>query len=228
MWNWFEQGGIFMWPIAVCSLLGVAVIIDRAYAHYQTRLNYDRFLQKLRQDLKLCPMKKPDWLEDDCCPVCRVAALYMDHLRQPERIRNEAIKREGDRALQRLTRRMSLLSSIAHVSPLFGLLGTVYGLVETFQAIEASGGRVEVEVLAGGIWAALITTVAGLCVGIPALLGHQYFHHRVEQTAARMKETASELDEWLMHYCQREGVRIEEGLAFQRDPELKESAIYGG
>jgi biopolymer transport protein ExbB len=119
------------------------------------------------------------------------------YIQSPTAVRNEALKREGNRLLAELDAQMKLLSCIAHVSPLLGLLGTVAGLVTAFHQIEASGGQVNPTDLAGGIWEALLTTVAGLLVGIPALLMHQFFHARLEKIAREMQEIVSELDEML-------------------------------
>lgn len=105
--------------------------------------------------------------------------------------------------LTELERGLKPLSAIAQISPLLGLLGTVYGLVGAFYAIEQTGGQVQVSDMAGGIWEALLTTVAGLVVGIPVLLAHQYFQARVERTANRMSCIVSELDEMLMRHSNR-------------------------
>jgi len=84
---------------------------------------------------------------------------------------------------QRLTRRLSLLNLIAGLAPLVGLLGTVVGMVRAFQTVATSQGAVNPSMLAGGIWEALLTTVAGLSIAIPALLFHHYLDQRVRQFA---------------------------------------------
>ncbi len=195
--EWFLKGGIFMWPILLGSLIGGAVIIDRLWMHWRARLDYKQFLKRLKQDLAGCPLRSPQWLTTSASPVAKIAAVYLRYIHAPTAVRNEALKREGNRFLAEMEAQMKLLSSIAHVSPLLGLLGTVAGLVVAFYQIEISGGQVNPTDLAGGIWEALLTTVAGLIVGIPALLMHQFFHARVEKISREMQETVSELDEML-------------------------------
>lgn len=186
-----------MWPLLLGSFVGVGVIVDRLWVHWRVRLNYAHFLKQLKQDLAGCPLRAPDWLMKSACPVAKIAAVYLRYIHAPVAVRNEALKREGNRFLVSLNGHMKLLSLIAHVSPLLGLLGTVAGLVAAFYQIESSGGQVNPMDLAGGIWEALLTTVAGLVVGIPALLMHEFFHARVEKISRQMQETVSELDEML-------------------------------
>jgi biopolymer transport protein ExbB len=195
--EWFLKGGIFMWPILLGSLIGCAIIADRLRAHWRARLDYKDFIKYLKQELAGCPLRSPSWLSGSGSPVARIADVYLRYIRAPVSVRNEALKREGNRYLAELDSHMKLLSSIAHVSPLLGLLGTVAGLVAAFYQIELNSGHVNPTDLAGGIWEALLTTVAGLMVGIPTLLMHQFFHSRIEKIAREMQETISELDEML-------------------------------
>ncbi|MCS7063074.1 MAG: MotA/TolQ/ExbB proton channel family protein [Methylacidiphilales bacterium] len=195
--EWFLKGGVFMWPLLLCSIVATAVIVERGWVHWKARLNYPQFLKRLKQELAGCPMRAPKWLSGSASPVAKTAAVYLRYIHAPPGLRNEALKREGNRYLLELEAQMKLLSSIAHVSPLLGLLGTVAGLVAAFYQIEAAGGYVNPSDLAGGIWEALITTVAGLLIGIPCLLTHQFFHARVEKISREMQDVVSELDEML-------------------------------
>jgi biopolymer transport protein ExbB len=203
MENWLLLGGVFIWPIVLCSLLTVALAGERFYVFWSARIQYDAFIGRLRKDLRLCPLKRPDWLQDHKAPVERITSMYFDYIREPAPLREEAIKREGNRMLLDLERGLTPLGTIAQISPLLGLLGTVFGLVMSFYAIEQQGGQVQVSDMAGGIWEALTTTVAGLLVGILALLAHQYFSARVERTANRMSCIVSELDEMLLRHSNR-------------------------
>lgn len=201
--EWILKGGIFIWPLVLFSLVALAVISERSWVHWKNRLDYPAFLAQLRTSLQPCPMKCLDWLDRGCCPVCRITGIYFEYLNDHAHLREQAIKREGDRLIQELERGMKLLSAIAQASPLVGLLGTVFGLVLAFYNIEQAGGQVQVSDMAGGIWEALLTTVAGLVVGIPAMLAHQYFNSRVETAARQMSGVVSELDEMLARYCNR-------------------------
>jgi biopolymer transport protein ExbB len=211
-------------------LVALALVADRSYAFWRSRLSYDAYMERLRKELKLCPLKRPDWLKASTVPVVRITSIYFDYIKEPAPIREEAIKREGNRILQNLERGLKPLSAIAQISPLLGLLGTVYGLVAAFYSIEQAGGQVQVNDLAGGIWEALLTTVLGLIVGIPALLAYQYFQARVERTANRMSCVISELDEMLMRHSNRRRQDAAQLPDFQqaRPASGKEGGFYVG
>lgn len=104
----------------------------------------------------------------------------------------EAISLAGSREMVRLNRNLHILELIGRLSPLLGLLGTVLGMVAAFRNVAASRGAVDPSLLAGGIWEALITTVAGLCVAIPALVLHHLFEDRVRTFAYLMKHYGTE------------------------------------
>jgi len=185
-----------MWPLLLCSLLGLAAILDRLWAYSTVRINFDQFVLKLKTELSSQKtLVLPAWVNSLKAPPAKLAVIFFNYLNHEQRIRDEALKREGNKLLSLLADRMRLLSAIATVAPLLGLLGTVAGLVQAFHMIELKGGVIQPSDLAGGIWSALITTVAGLCVGIPALLMHNYFQGLSETTSQQMEEVVSELDE---------------------------------
>ncbi|MCD8483694.1 MAG: MotA/TolQ/ExbB proton channel family protein [Verrucomicrobia bacterium] len=185
-----------MWPILICSIIGVAVIADRLYAHGRAILRYPVFLDRLREAFKAeGGAKAPEWLAKQKSPEASIAVIYWQYARVEAQVRNEALRREGERILAEWNKHLKIIYTIAQVTPLMGLLGTVFGLVVAFYNIEALGGRVRPDDLAGGIWEALLTTVAGLMVAIPALLAFQYFQSSGERKARRMKEVVSILDE---------------------------------
>lgn len=192
----FELGGPIMWPLLLCSVLGLAIIFDRSAAHHTARLNFAKFLTGLQEAQKKDALSSYlNSYRNSGSPVVRLAKVYLKYLPSGERRRTEALKREGGRLLAELDQRMRLLATVAHVSPLLGLLGTVLGLVTSFHAISNTGAAADPAQLASGIWAALITTVFGLSVGIPCMVAHHYFHSLTDRAARQMKELVSELDE---------------------------------
>jgi biopolymer transport protein ExbB len=194
--EWFSKGGFMMWPILLASVIGVGVMFDRFIAHSRAFIHYEKFLSRLRLLYTGKPLTElPDWLLRMRAPEARIAAVYLHYAAADATIRNEALKREGDRVLADWNRHLKIIYTIAQVAPLMGLLGTVFGLVLAFYNIESLGGRVRPDDLAGGIWEALLTTVAGLIVAIPAVLAYQYFLSTGERKARRMKEVISILDE---------------------------------
>lgn len=194
--EWFAKGGFMMWPILLCSIVGIAVIADRLFVHSRSYVSYDKFIARIRAFYRSKPLGTvPEWLRCLRAPEARIAAVYLHYAPVGAELRNEALRREGERILADWNRHLKIIFTIAQVAPLMGLLGTVFGLVVAFYNIETLGGRVRPDDLAGGIWEALLTTVAGLIVAIPAVLAYQYFQSTGERKARRMKEVISILDE---------------------------------
>ncbi len=200
--EWFHKGGLLMWPLLGCSIIGLAAILERTWVYFKTSVHFTKFIQSLKIHLR-SPQHchTPQHLPNSQSPIVKIVEVYYNYLSYPAKKRNEALRREGARYIEEMSKRLRLLSSIAQVSPLLGLMGTVTGLVGSFYRIELLGGRVQPSDLAGGIWEALITTVAGLCVGIPCLLAYHYFQSIIDKRAHQMTETVSELDEALHPEC---------------------------
>ncbi|KAF0094291.1 MAG: biopolymer transport protein ExbB [Puniceicoccaceae bacterium 5H] len=200
--QWFLKGGWIMWPLLVLSVLLLAVALERAVFHVRHRCSYCKLLGELPCAFECAKAgRTPACLEDTEAPLRRITSSYLAHLHYPRAERHKVLQREGDRVLRECHQHLKLVGCIAQVAPLMGLLGTVTGLVAAFYHIEMLGGKVVPSDLAGGIWEALITTVAGLCVGIPALLVYQYFQARAERIGKEMQDLVSELDE--LYFCAR-------------------------
>jgi biopolymer transport protein ExbB len=198
--EWFHKGGLLMWPLLACSLIGLAVILDRAWVLGWTATRFGGLMSKLKKHINgPNAFVSPNFLPRRLTSAGHIARIYYDYIQAPIAQRNEALRREGIRHLEFLSARIRLLAAIAQVSPLLGLLGTVTGLVAAFQSIETLGGRIQPTDLAGGIWEALITTVAGLSIGIPCLLAQQFFQAQIDKRAHEMTQTVSELDEVFAH-----------------------------
>jgi biopolymer transport protein ExbB len=140
--------------------------------------------------------------------VCEKTPFYatnilkagLTHYEEAKDVIKEAMENASLYEIPKLEKGLNFLSTIAHVSPLLGLLGTVVGLVKCFYVIEqktASVGLVNPSDLAGGIWIALLTTVAGLCVAIPTYIMYNYFVHRVNLATLESERAATELLEVL-------------------------------
>ena len=206
----FLIGGPIMWPLLACSVIGLAVIIDRACMHFSCRLDFENYLKGLKDSQSTGTARSfLAKFAKSHSPIVKMTLVYYEYLLKGEHRRNEALKREGSRLLAAQDKHMRLLATIAHVAPLLGLLGTVLGLVTSFQAIGASGGVAQPAQIAGGIWAALLTTVFGLAVGIPCMVAHHYFHSLTDKNARQMKELVSELDEAFDTGCDICQVQVE-------------------
>ena len=189
-----------MWPLMVCSIIGLAIIMDRAWILTWTALNFRAFMARLKNHLSSANAQElPSFVKNRPASASEVVRTYYQYLKDTPQKRDAALKREGTGHLEALGARLKMLSAIAQVAPLLGLLGTVSGLVAAFYKIQSMGGHVQPTDLAGGIWEALLTTVVGLSIGIPCLLAHQYIQAQIDKRAHQMSQTASELDEVLSH-----------------------------
>ena len=192
----FAKGGFAMWPLLACSVMGMAIIVERFFYFFRIRLNYDAFVRELKALLARKQLREAAaFCRKLPHPVPRLAERYLKHLDQDSQ-RNEILRREGSMALEKAEARLRTLAAIAHLAPLLGLLGTVTGLVAAFHQIELLGGQVQPGDLASGIWEALITTVFGLTIAIFCAAAYHGFESAADQTARRMQFIVSELDEF--------------------------------
>lgn len=186
-----EQGGWTMVPLGLCSVAALAVIVERAFALRRHRVIDPRVAQ-LVQDYDGEAAAAP------ALAMCRRAhGPFARVVEEVIRGRNldhfqliETMQSMGRRQLSHMERGLTLLEIIAGVSPLLGLLGTVLGIVTVFGAISVSGVG-NPQALSAGISKALITTVAGLTIAIPALTAHGLLSKRVDDLAAEMQERAT-------------------------------------
>ncbi len=195
--DFLAKGGIAMWVLVLCSVVGAAVIVERLVYHARLRLDVREFLERLAQALATGDTEKAEAVAAGVRhPVARIAQVYLAGLRYPPALARDLLVREGNEALAALERRLRVLATVAQISPLLGLLGTVAGMVKAFATIESMEGMVQPAQLAGGIWEALLTTVAGLIVAIPCIAMLHYFQSRTAAINHDMEGVAIFLDEW--------------------------------
>jgi biopolymer transport protein ExbB len=177
----FERGGILMYPLRLASIVALWIFLQRLYhlrcADSRAASLFDEvntLLLRSERDRALHRARKRPG---------PVAAVFAALLREPSGEKadlEELAAMQGSKELKRLTRRLPLLLLIAGMAPLIGLLGTVLGLVKAFQKVAMAQGVVNPSLLADGIWEALLTTVAGLMIAIPAALFHHYLDQKVK------------------------------------------------
>ncbi len=195
MFDFISSGGWIMWPIIGCSILAAGIIVDRLIAlRKQKILPRDLLPQvwRLYQDNQLDGNKVRSLR--DGSPLGAVLSAGLINRHHGREIMKEAITEAGRQEVYELERNLQALGTIAQISPLMGLLGTVIGMIKVFSAI-VSQGVGNPEVLAGGISEALVTTAAGICVAIPALIFYRYFQSRVDYLVLKMEEDALRLVE---------------------------------
>lgn len=197
MFNMIQKGGPIMYPIILCSILSLAIIIERLYHLYSAKIDTKKFMSSILNTLKRNRiMEAIDLCDKTPGPIARILkAGILKHDRSRQEIR-EAIEDAGLHEVPRLERNLGALATIAHISPLLGLLGTVTGMVRCFQVIQQKAttlNPVSPGDLAGGIWEALITTVAGLIVAIPTYVAYNYLISQVDNLVLDMETSATEL-----------------------------------
>jgi len=194
----FKKGGFAIWPLLFLSVVGVAVILERSIVFWWLRSNFQKFigwLEPIVRGGKATTL--PPLLKSTRSPLARVTQAYLDQRDSSGAHRADVVGRESSMQLARFETRQNVLSIIAQLAPMLGLLGTVTGLVSAFRQIEVAGGAVSASDLASGIWEALITTVAGLVVALPCAGGYQLMAGRIDRLALEMEWLTAYLDEWL-------------------------------
>lgn len=222
----FRKGGFAMWPLLACSILGIAIVLERSFYFARLRFAYGRFLAELKG---LLQRKKRREAIAFCLkhanPVPHVAADYLKHV-EDDAVREEVLKKTGSYALEQIESRLRVLAALTHIAPLLGLLGTVTGLVSAFHQIELRGGQVQPGDLAAGIWEALITTVFGLVIAIPCMAAYHGFEGTADRIARQMQLIISELNAFFGKTSHERFTPPHGGAGFTaEDPEQTETAM---
>ncbi len=188
------KGGFMMIPIAICSVLAVAAFAERYWALRKININSRTFILQVKNLIYRKRVEEAIILcKETPGPVAAITLAALLKREKPREEMKEAIESAGKTAIYKLEKNLSVLGNVAAISPMFGFLGTVTGMITAFMQIQARGGNVDASVLAGGIWEALLTTAAGLIVGIPALMAHNYIVSKVEHHVFEMQENSTDL-----------------------------------
>jgi len=190
-----QAGGWLMWPIAACSVIATAIVIERAWTLRRARImpaNLVARIWQLHRQGQLTD-ERIDEIRDGS-PLGRMLAAGLINRNHSREVMKEAIGDAGRHVVAQLEHYLNTLGTIASVAPLLGLLGTVFGMIDIFGVI-MNAGTGNAAVLAGGISKALITTAAGLSVAIPTLMFHRFFDSRVGKLAIDMEQQALRLVE---------------------------------
>jgi len=204
MWEIVRAGGPLMWPIILCSIAAVAIILERLWTLQDRRVLPPALTKKVWQlvDTGQINDKVIAALERNS-PLGRVLAAGLANRHRPREIVMERLEDTGRHVVYELERFLNTLGTIAVISPLLGLLGTVTGIIRAFHAIEA-GGVGDPRALSGGIAESLIATAAGMCVAIPALFSYRYLRGRVDRIVVEMEKDAIRLADAVEAAAERE------------------------
>jgi biopolymer transport protein ExbB len=189
-----EKGGPVMVPILALSVYVVAVILYKIYQFLHLDAFKTGFISPLLESVEDKKLNEAARIAgNQTNPIARVIETTLNCIsrKMAEDKKLRTIEAAGSRELRVFESHMRGLEMVATVAPLLGLLGTVTGMVKTFSGINQIGARVDPAVLAGGIWEALIATVAGLMVAIPALAAYYLLDSRIESIRSVMTDAVS-------------------------------------
>ena len=189
----WEQTGIMKWPLGLCLILGIVVIIWKFFSLMGKTASTRKVLRDV--DELLANQRVDEALEltrESTSPGANILYAGLErHEEGTERVM-KAIENQGLIELSKLEKGLVILATLTNVGPLLGFLGTVIGMIIAFQSIEAAG-EVEATLVAGGIKVALFTTAAGLTIAIPMSIFHNYFVARIDGLVIDMEESAQKM-----------------------------------
>lgn len=192
------SGGWVMGPILLCSVIALAIIVERIWSLRKHKIIPPHLVAQIWH------WKKANQLDDGkieqirkSSPLGRVLASGLANLQHAREIMKESIEETGRHVVHDLERYLNTLGTVASIAPLLGLLGTVLGIIEMFNAFVQEGAR-NSAAMASGISVALITTASGLIVAIPAVIFHRYFRGKVDELVVEMEQEAIKMVE-IMH-----------------------------
>lgn len=185
----FRSGGPVMWPLLICSLIAVAIVLERAFTLRASRILDPAIVERLsglaeggRADRALqFSRENPGLFSNIVGPGLELAAVG-----ERESVAKEAVEDAGRHQTVRLHRYLGTLGTIVGISPLLGLLGTVTGMINVFKTIAETGGGQAAQ-LSSGISQALITTATGLLIAIPALVAYNYFNEKAQSIVSDLE-----------------------------------------
>ena len=195
MFELLNMGGWVMYPILLFSIVALAIAIERIFYYRRTMQRNKNMVAEISVLVKSGDIAGAiDKASLDQSTVGKVIAAYIKNCKEPQGVLEDAIHSASSREVRSLEKHLPVLSAIAALAPLLGLLGTVLGMIITFQEISRLGGEADMVALSGGIWQALLTTAFGLIVAIPVAAFHHYFQNLVDVRISQIETKVSDLN----------------------------------
>ncbi|MDQ2867443.1 MAG: MotA/TolQ/ExbB proton channel family protein [Verrucomicrobiota bacterium] len=192
--SFLYRGGIFMWPLLICSIVAVTTIFLRGFALREKKVMPLVVESEIE---RLVPGGSAERLarlvEHDDSSLARIVKVALQHLRAPRSENVEAVQTRARHEMVNLEKGLIVLEVIVGIAPLLGLIGAVSGLVHVFSSLGLSGGSSDTAKIALGISEALNATVFGLSIAVPTLVGFSYFSKKVEVMSVEMETLVVEL-----------------------------------
>lgn len=195
----FEKGGFLMYPIFICSLIAITIFFERMFFLKSIKTKTKRFVLRVKNLVKKGSIE----LAISACrksptPISEIMLAGLMKFGRGRDEMKEAIEDSANQEIPVLEGNLSTLSTIGNITPLLGLLGTVFGMVKAFNVIAVMGVG-KPEALAGGISEALLTTAFGLSIAIPTIVVYNYLSHRVDKLIREMEINCVDLIDLLTY-----------------------------
>ena len=189
LWQLFNSGGWLMWVLLALGGVTVFIFVERFLAIRKASKGMNMgFMNRIRDAISDGNIRAAvDMCRRSNTPIARMVEKGIERLGRPLADVQSAIENVANLEVSRLENGLPFLATIAGGAPMIGFLGTVMGMVQTFMDMSAAGGTVDMALLSGGMYVAMITTVGGLLVGIPAYFGYNYLVAAIEKLVFRME-----------------------------------------
>ncbi len=188
LWEMFNAGGWLMWVLVVLGGITIFIFVERFVAIVRaSRLDLN-FMHRIRDYVVAGNVKEAvAYCHSYRTPIARMIEKGLERLGRPMSDVQNAVENVANLEVSKLENGLPFLATVAGGAPMIGFLGTVLGMVRTFMDMSAAGGTVDMALLSGGMYVAMVTTVGGLIVGIPAYFGYNYLVARIEKLVFRME-----------------------------------------
>ena len=199
VWDFVVKGGPMMIPIILCSLFAFGVFVERIVSLRRKTVVPDSFLDGLNRIMRDRAKPRADaiaYCEKSDTPLGEIFTAGIKRLNDTPDMLEKHVQDAGERVVTLLKKNLRVLTVVASICPLLGLLGTIFGMIDAFQTVASSGEALgKTELLAAGIYEAMITTAAGLLVAIPVIIAFHYLTARVDSLVAEMDRMTIEFIE---------------------------------
>ena len=189
LWELFNSGGWLMWVLLALGGVTIFIFVERFVAIRKASKGMNMgFMNRIRDAISDGNIRAAiDMCRRSDTPIARMVEKGIERLGRPMADVQSAIENVANLEVSKLENGLPFLATIAGGAPMIGFLGTVLGMVRTFMDMSAAGGTVDMALLSGGMYVAMVTTVGGLIVGIPAYFGYNYLVARIEKLVFRME-----------------------------------------
>ena len=191
LWEMFLAGGWLMWVLLLLGGITIFIFVERFVAIRRAQRLDMHFMNRIRDFVMQGKVKEAiAFCRYEDTPIARMVEKGLERLGRPMNDVQSAIENVANLEVSKLENGLPFLATIAGGAPMIGFLGTVLGMVQTFMDLSAAGGTVNMALLSSGMYVAMVTTVGGLIVGIPAYFGYNYLVARIEKLVFRMESNS--------------------------------------